>query len=62
MTIDAEVLEAVDENNRHVVSVRFTGLVREAANQEPVPLDEVWHLTKPTRGRGGWLIAGIQQA
>lgn len=62
MTINAEVLEAVDEDNRHVVSVRFTGLVREAANQEPVPLDEVWHLTKPTSGQGGWLIAGIQQA
>ena len=62
MTIDAEVLEAVDEGKRHVVSVRFTGLVREAAGQDAVPLDEVWHLTKPTRGEGGWVIAGIQQA
>ena len=62
MTIDAEVLEAVDEDNRHVVSVRFTGLVREAADQDAVPLDEVWHLTKPTSGQGGWVIAGIQQA
>jgi len=62
MTIDAEVLEAVDEGSRHVVSVRFTGLVREAVGQDAVPLDEVWHLTKPTRGEGGWVIAGIQQA
>jgi predicted lipid-binding transport protein (Tim44 family) len=62
MTIDAEVLEAVDEDNRHVVSVRFTGLVREAADQDAIPLDEVWHLTKPTSGQGGWVIAGIQQA
>jgi predicted lipid-binding transport protein (Tim44 family) len=62
MTIDAEVLEAVDEGSRHVVSVRFTGLVREAAGQDAVPLDEIWHLTKPTRGEGGWVIAGIQQA
>ena len=62
MTINAEVLEAVDEDNRHVVSVRFTGLVREAADQNGVPLDEVWHLTKPTSGQGGWVIAGIQQA
>lgn len=59
--IDAEVLEAVDEGNRHVVSVRFTGQVREAAGQDAVPLDEIWHLTKPASGPGGWLIAGIQQ-
>jgi predicted lipid-binding transport protein (Tim44 family) len=62
MTLDAEVLEATDEDNRHVVSVRFTGLVREAADQDAVPLDEVWHLTKPASGQGGWVIAGIQQA
>ncbi|MFO7542131.1 MAG: Tim44-like domain-containing protein [Thiobacillus sp.] len=61
MSINADVLEAVDEDNRHIVSVRFTGLVREAADQSPVQIDEIWHLTKPTQGQGGWLIAGIQQ-
>lgn len=61
MSIHAEVLEAVDEGNRHIVSVRFTGLVREAADQSPVQIDEIWHLTKPIQGQGGWLIAGIQQ-
>ena len=62
MTLDAEILEALDEGSRHIVSVRFTGLVREAADQGAMPLDEVWHLTKPTSGQGGWVIAGIQQA
>ena len=62
MTINAEVLEAVDEGSRHVVSVRFTGLVREAADLDAVPLDEVWHITRPAGGHGGWVIAGIQQA
>jgi predicted lipid-binding transport protein (Tim44 family) len=61
MVLDAEVLEAVDEGNRHVVSVRFTGQVREAADQDVLPLDEIWHLTKPASGHGGWVIAGIQQ-
>ncbi len=61
MSLDAEVLDAVDEGNRHIVSVRFTGLVREAADQYPAPLDEIWHLTKPISGQGGWIIAGIQQ-
>jgi predicted lipid-binding transport protein (Tim44 family) len=61
MTLDADVLEAVDEGNYHIVSVRFTGLVREAADQDPTPLDEIWHLTKPVSGQGGWVIGGIQQ-
>ena len=61
MTLNAEVLEAVDEDNRHIVSVRFTGQVREAADQSPVPLDEIWHLSKPADGQSGWIIAGIQQ-
>ena len=61
LTLDAEVLEAIDEGNRHIVSVRFTGLVREDADAAPVALDEVWHLSKPAGGLGGWLIAGIQQ-
>ena len=61
MTLDAEVLEARDEDTRHVVSVRFTGQVRENEGSAPVALDEVWHLTKPIHGNGGWVIAGIQQ-
>ncbi|MDP2265020.1 MAG: Tim44-like domain-containing protein, partial [Thiobacillus sp.] len=61
MSLNAEVLEAVDADNHHIVSVRFTGLVREAADQSPVSLDEIWHLSKPVSGQGGWLIAGIQQ-
>ena len=62
MTLNAEVLDAIDEGTRHIVSVRFTGLVREAADQGAIPLDEVWHLSKPASGQGGWVIAGIQQA
>lgn len=61
MSLNAEVLEAADEDSRHIVSVRFTGLVREAADQSPVSLDEIWHLSKPADGQGGWVIAGIQQ-
>ena len=61
MTLDANVLEAIDEGNHHIVSVRFTGLVREVPDQVAEPLDEVWHLTKPVSGPGGWVIAGIQQ-
>ena len=61
MSLNAEVLEAVEEGQRYIVSVRFTGLVREDADASPVSLDEVWHLTRAADGRDGWVIAGIQQ-
>lgn len=61
LTLDAEVLDAIDEGNRHLVSVRFSGQVREAADQGALPLDEIWHLARPASGQGGWVVAGIQQ-
>lgn len=59
--VDAEVLDVAEESGRQVASVRFHGLIREEAGAAPDRFDEVWHLTKPSRGDGGWLIAGIQQ-
>jgi predicted lipid-binding transport protein (Tim44 family) len=60
--LEAQVLEVAEEADRYVVSVRFTGSVREQAGREIEDLDEVWHLTKPRSGFGGWVIAGIQQS
>lgn len=60
--LDAEVTDVAEEDSRYVVSVRFKGLLREEAESAPDAFDEVWHLTKPRSGGGGWLIAGIQQA
>lgn len=59
--LEARVLEVVEEPTQYVVSVRFTGSVRDQAGAVPEDLDEVWHLAKPRFGDGGWVIAGIQQ-
>jgi len=59
--LDAELLEAVTEGDRHIVSVRFSGLIREEADGPALPFDEVWHLSKPVDGDKGWVVAGIQQ-
>ncbi|TJZ65023.1 Tim44 domain-containing protein [Chitiniphilus eburneus] len=59
--VNADVLSCVQEGNRHVASVRFTGMIREEKNAPAVPFDETWHLTKPTDDRHGWVVAGIQQ-
>ena len=62
VTLEAEVLEVAEEAGSYVVSVRFTGLIRESADGNPEPFNEIWHLVKPLGGRSGWLVAGIQQA
>ena len=59
--LEGQVLEVAQESDRYIVSVRFTGSVREQTGAAPEPLDEVWHLAKPRWGNGGWVIAGIQQ-
>lgn len=59
--LDAQVLAVAEEESRYVASVRFTGSVRDQAGAVPEDLDEIWHLTKPRTGLGGWTIAGIQQ-
>lgn len=62
VSIAADVLEVVEEAARYVVSVRFTGQIREDKGAAAEAFDEVWHLTKARTGSGGWLLSGIQQA
>ena len=62
LTLEAEIVDVVEEAGSYVVSVRFSGTIREEADQEGAPFRETWHLEKPVNGRGGWMVAGIQQA
>jgi len=61
LRLEAKVVEVVDEENRYVVSVQFTGFIRYGEGTADEPFDEVWHLSKPRQGSGGWVVAGIQQ-
>jgi predicted lipid-binding transport protein (Tim44 family) len=61
MRLDAEVLEATTEGDRHWVSVEFKGLLREDGTVLPKEFEEIWNLSKPVDGSTGWLLAGIQQ-
>lgn len=62
LTLEAEVVDVVEEAGSYIVSVRFTGVIRESAGREAEPFNEIWHLEKPLSGRSGWTLAGIQQA
>jgi predicted lipid-binding transport protein (Tim44 family) len=62
LTLEAEIVDVVEEAGSYVVSVGFSGTIREDAGQEGAPFREIWHLAKPVNGRSGWMVAGIQQA
>jgi predicted lipid-binding transport protein (Tim44 family) len=62
LELDAKVVEVTQEAGSYIVSVRFSGSIREAADREPEPFTETWHLEKPASGPGGWIVAGIQQS
>ena len=59
--LNAEVLDVAEETGRYIVSVRFSGLIREAQDVGAEPFDEIWHMVKPVDGSRGWTLAGIQQ-
>jgi predicted lipid-binding transport protein (Tim44 family) len=61
VNLDAEVVECAEESNRHLVSVRFHGLIREEKDAPAQSFNEIWHLTRPASGGHGWVVAGIQQ-
>jgi predicted lipid-binding transport protein (Tim44 family) len=60
VNLEAEVLEAIEEGNRQIVSVRFHGMLSEDGAQAAA-FDETWHLTRPIDASRGWVVAGIQQ-
>ena len=62
LDLHAQVLEALEEANRYIVSVRFSGLIREEKDAPATEFNEIWHLTKPAQGKQGWVVAGIQQS
>ncbi|HRD34102.1 MAG TPA: Tim44-like domain-containing protein [Rhodocyclaceae bacterium] len=58
----AEVIDVTEDSRQYIVSVRFSGSLRESPDTAPSDFAEIWHLTKPLGGSSGWVIAGIQQA
>ena len=62
VTLSVNVLEVVNENNRAIASVRYTGTIREDAGALPESFDEVWHVAKNLNDTDAtWQLAGIQQ-
>jgi predicted lipid-binding transport protein (Tim44 family) len=61
VSLDAELLGIETVGNDYLASVKFSGMIQEAVNAPTEPFAEIWNLSKPVLGQGGWLLAGIQQ-
>ena len=61
LELDADVVDVSELDGQHVVTVRFSGTLREDEGAAPSPFAELWHLIKPVGGAGGWRVAGLQQ-
>lgn len=61
VSIDAEMLGVETVGNEYLASVKFSGMIKEAADAPAEAFKEVWNLSKPADGSGGWVLGGIQQ-
>ena len=61
ITVNADLLEVVTENNHAIASVRMTGQLAENKGA-PENFDEIWHVQKDLQDdKAVWLLSGIQQ-
>jgi predicted lipid-binding transport protein (Tim44 family) len=58
--IEAHLLGIEELADEYMASVEFSGMIREEPSAGPSPFREVWNMTKPKSGNGGWLVAGVQ--
>ncbi len=58
--LDAKLLGIEELPDMYMASVEFSGMIREDASAGASPFREVWNMTKPRSGAGGWLVAGVQ--
>lgn len=61
VSIDAQLLGIETSDSDYLASVKFNGMIKPAQNALAEPFAEVWNMSKPVTGNGGWVLAGIQQ-
>ncbi|MFB0914777.1 MAG: Tim44 domain-containing protein, partial [Burkholderiaceae bacterium] len=60
LKLEAQLLGIEEVDGSYMASVEFNGLIRESVDAGPSPFREVWNVTRPMSGSGGWLVAGVQ--
>ena len=60
LRLDAQLLGIEETTEVYLASVECSGMIREDESAGPSPFREVWNMSKPRHGAGGWLVAGVQ--
>ncbi|SNX27858.1 Predicted lipid-binding transport protein, Tim44 family [Polynucleobacter meluiroseus] len=61
LSIEAKLIGIETNANRYYCSVQFTGMISEQPGAPANHFSELWNLSKPVEGPGGWVLAGISQ-
>ncbi|HVY53018.1 MAG TPA: TIM44-like domain-containing protein [Gammaproteobacteria bacterium] len=61
VSLEAELLDLATEANNMLASVKFSGMIKEAADAPAAFFAEIWHFRKSNLGNK-WIVAGVQQA
>ncbi|HAT39832.1 Tim44 domain-containing protein [Polynucleobacter necessarius] len=61
VTINAQLLGSETADGHDYCSIRFSGMMREQQGVPARDFSEIWNLSKPVEGPGGWVLAGISQ-
>ena len=61
VTINAQLIGIETADAHYYCSVQFSGMIREQSGAPASDFSEIWNLSKPVEGPGGWVLAGISQ-
>ncbi|SFR54849.1 Tim44 domain-containing protein [Thiomicrospira sp. ALE5] len=60
-TLNSELVDQSIDGDYFVVSIRFSGYIKESRDDDAHAFNEIWHIRRLQAGEGNWQIAGIQQ-
>ena len=61
VTINAQLIGIETVDAHYFCSIQFSGMIREQVGAPASDFSEIWNLSKPVEGPGGWVLAGISQ-
>ena len=61
VSINAKLIGIETIDAHYFCSIQFSGMIREQAGAPASDFSEIWNLSKPVEGPGGWVLAGISQ-
>jgi len=61
ISINASLLGIETSDAHYYCSIQFSGMIREQPGAPANNFSEIWNLSKPVEGPGGWVLAGISQ-